>query len=161
MNNTWIWIVVAIVVIGGGYWWLQGSQAPTAVDAVDDAGVQQTMPVIGSTTPEAIVEAALSATVTYDGSSYSPASVTIKQGGSVTFTSTAGDMWVASAPHPEHTGYSGTSRSEHCAAGYTGAAPFDQCIAGTTYTFTFNKVGTWKYHNHSNSSAFGSVTVVQ
>ncbi len=161
MKNAWLWIAVAIVVIGGGYWWSQDAQAPAEVGSTDDAGVQQTMPVIGSTTPEAIVEAAASATVTYDGSSYFPASVTIKQGGSVTFTSTAGNMWVASGPHPAHTGYSGTSRSEHCAVGYAGAAPFDQCVAGTTYTFTLNKVGTWPYHNHIKTDAYGSVTVVQ
>ena len=157
MKNAWIWIVVAIVVIGGGYWWLQGLQAPAVSDdgtpaAVDAANVAATVDVNA---------APMTATVTFDGTSYSPASVTIKQGGSVTFTSTAGNMWVASAPHPAHTGYDGTDRSTHCATGYTGAAPFDQCVAGTSYTFTFNKVGTWKYHNHSNSSAFGSVTVVQ
>jgi len=161
MKSIWTWVVIAIVVISGGYWWLQGSQAPAAVDAVDDAGVQQTMPVIGSTTPEAIVEAALSATVTYDGSSYSPASVTIKQGGTVTFTSSVSTMWVASGPHPTHTKYDDTARDVHCVAGYSGAAPFDQCIAGTTYTFTFNKVGTWPFHDHANATAFGSVTVVQ
>lgn len=158
MKDIWIWIVVAIVVIGGGYWLLQNNAAPALSD---DAGVQQAMPVIGSTTPEAIVEAPTSATVTYDGSGYSPSSVTVKQGGSVTFTSTAGNMWVASGPHPEHTGYGSTSRSVHCAAGYSGAAPFDQCVAGTTYTFTFNKAGTWPYHNHIKAGAYGSVTVVQ
>jgi plastocyanin len=161
--------VIAIVVIGGGYWVLQGSTAPATVS---DGAASQTQlegtpaPADNGTTVgvDATVDvnaAPMSATVTYDGSSYSPASVTIKQGGSVTFTSTAGNMWVASGPHPAHTGYDSTSRSQHCAAGYTGAASFDQCVAGTTYTFTFNKAGTWPYHNHIQDGAYGSVTVVQ
>ena len=103
-----------------------------------------------------------SVTVTYSSNGFSPKNVTIKQGDTVTWASSAGSsMWVASAPHPAHDGYDGTSRAVHCAAGYQGAAPFDQCIPGSTYSFTFTKVGTWYYHDHNNSSQFGSVVVTQ
>lgn len=102
----------------------------------------------------------MSAAVTFDGSSFSPASVTIAQGGTITWTSTAGPLWVASDPHPIHNGYDGTTMQQHCASGYTGATPFDQCTGGTTYSFTFNKVGTWGYHDHLEASIMGSVTVV-
>jgi hypothetical protein len=68
-------------------------------------------------------------------------------------------MWVASDPHPVHTGYDGTSRSQHCAAGYTGPAPFDECGAGTSYTFTFDKTGTWGYHDHISDESSGTVVV--
>jgi plastocyanin len=166
MKNVWIWVVVAVVVIGGGYWYWQSTQAPAALsddgtpvaaDVVDDSvGVASSTPVQpqGSST-----STPMTATVSYNGSSFSPSTVTIAEGGTVTFTSTAGNIWVASNPHPAHTGYDGSTLQQHCAPGYTGAAPFDQCSAGTSFTFTFNKTGTWGYHNHLNHGATGTVIV--
>jgi plastocyanin len=69
-------------------------------------------------------------------------------------------MWVASDPHPIHNGYDGTTVQQHCAAGYAGPAPFDECAAGTSFTFTFDKVGTWGYHDHLDHSVMGTITVV-
>ncbi len=66
-------------------------------------------------------------------------------------------MWVASNQHPTHTLYAGTALSEHCPDG--SALAFDQCHTGTTYSFKFDKAGTWQYHNHSNSSEGGAITV--
>ena len=104
--------------------------------------------------------APMMATVSYNGSAFSPDTVTIAKGGTVTFTDTAGaTMWVASGMHPAHSGYDSTTLSAHCAAGYAGAAPFDQCEAGASYSFTFDKVGSWGYHDHKNSSAFGKIIV--
>src|SRR3989338_98594 len=165
MQNRLLWIVVAVVVVGGGYWYWQSTQTQQLSDdntsaAVEDAGVVQVpMPVIGSTTPETVVSPATSASVSYDGKSFSPSEVTIKKGGTVTFTSTGSAMWIASGPHPQHTNYDGTSREAHCAAG---AVPsFDQCKSGNSYTFTFNKAGTWPYHNHVSGGMFGKVVVVE
>ncbi len=167
----WAWIVIAIVVVGGGYWlWSSNSAMPASTDngtQITDTGVPtdsgtQTPPsdtsTTGSSTPS--TGAPMTATITYDGNSFSPSNVTIAQGGTVTWTDTSGSrMWVATAPHPVHTGYDGTDRQTHCAAGYTGAAPFDQCKGGSSFSFTFTKSGTWPYHDHMNPGAFGSVTV--
>lgn len=100
-----------------------------------------------------------SVTVTYDGANFSPASVTVPVGGTIHWVDTSGQMWVASNPHPVHTGYDGTDRTTHCAAGYSGAAPFDQCASGSTFSFTFTKAGSFGYHDHLNHSAAGNVTV--
>jgi len=103
----------------------------------------------------------MTATVTFNGSNFSPASVTIAQGGTVTWVSTDGDMWVASDPHPIHNGYDGTTLQQHCAPGYTGATPFDECTGSSaSWSFTFSKVGTWGYHDHLEANIMGSVTVV-
>lgn len=62
--------------------------------------------------------------------------------------------------HPTHTAYSGTNASQHCPD--TKNEAFDQCssvAAGGSFSFVFNKEGTWKYHNHVGTSSFGSVTV--
>lgn len=86
-------------------------------------------------------------TITYTGTAFDPASVEIKVGESVAFVNqSASGLWVASAPHPTHSDY----------------PEFDAKKAygqGDSFIFTFSKVGTWKFHNHMNPTAFGSITV--
>lgn len=102
----------------------------------------------------------MSASVTYSSSGFSPSEITIRRGGTVTWRNEGGGtMWVASAMHPTHTTYSGTTLQEHCDT--LSNDSFDQCQNGGTYSFTFDKVGTWAYHNHSQSSHFGRVIVVE
>lgn len=160
------WIVVGVIVVVAAallLWWSSAS-APAV-----DQGASSTVP-MGTETPVSPESSAgptsatpapsvpMSATVTYDGTSFSPASVTIAKGGAVTFSGT-GEMWVASAMHPAHSGYDGTDRATHCASTYTGAKPFDQCAKGSSYSFTFDKTGSFPYHDHLNASAFGKVVV--
>ncbi len=87
--------------------------------------------------------------VAYTDSGFSPASVTVKVGTTVTFVNnSAKQMWVASAVHPTHQLLPG----------------FDQLKSvgkDGTYEYTFEKVGTWKYHNHVGPSDTGSVVVTQ
>ncbi len=98
-------------------------------------------------------------TVTYTDTGFSPASVTVKKGQSVTFVNAGtGRMWVGADEHPSHTQYSGTARQEHC-PDTTGTA-FDQCGVSERYTFTFAKTGTWGYHNHVGASHSGTVIVI-
>lgn len=168
MNSTWVWIVVVAVIAVGAYWLWQSNTAPavvgqgTSVTSMESNETSQ-MPTLSepSTTEKEINQVSMSENVSYDGSSFSPSSVIIKKGGTVTWTSSVASMWVASGPHPAHTGYEGTNLATHCAGGYSGPKPFDQCGSGTSYSFTFTKTGTWPYHDHRNSSAFGSVTVVE
>jgi len=71
-------------------------------------------------------------------------------------------MWPASAMHPTHTVYSGTSLVQHCPDEEKVA--FDACQGiepGDSWTFTFKKDGNWKYHDHIAPSFFGSITVEQ
>ncbi len=162
-TSTWVWILVVIVIIGGGVWYYMSMGASSA--AVDqnaqstDQTVTQTPDQTATTSTPAQPAVPMTATVTYDGTSFSPSTVTIAQGGTVTFTDTAGSMWVASNPHPTHEGYDGTTRAQHCVSGYTGAAPFDQCVQGSTFNFTFTKTGSWGYHDHLNHGATGTVVV--
>lgn len=156
MQNIWLWIVVAIIIIGGGWWWMS-SQTP-AVDTGSSSMVGDTgTPAPGDTgTPNA----PMTAIVTYDGVSFSPSAVTIKKGGTVAWNNEGTrEMWIASAQHPNHTMYSGTSRIGHCPD--TSKTAFDQCAGGNNYTFMFDKVGTWNFHDHLNATVFGSVTVVE
>ncbi len=86
-------------------------------------------------------------TITYTDNGYVPTSVTIKAGMTVTFVNeSSGGMWTASAVHPTHQGLPG----------------FDQLKAsgnGTSYSYTFQNVGEWGFHNHVAPTHFGKVVV--
>ena len=88
-----------------------------------------------------------SSIVTYTDSGFSPSSLTIKNGQTVTFKNeSSGDMWVASAPHPTHTDYPEFDAKKSYSK-------------GESYSLIFTRIGTWRYHNHMKPSNFGSVTV--
>ena len=175
-------IIILILLIGGGfYYWKQnapGDEIACTMDAMqcpDGSYVGRVAPscdfapcpvTTGTTTgqmedgtvpagsgidvgpaDEPLAPAAKTVTITYTDSGFSPSAITINKGDTVKFVNqSSGAMWVASAPHPQHTDY----------------AAFDEkqgVSKGGTYSFTFDRVGVHKFHNHLNSSRFGSVTV--
>jgi len=154
---------VGLLIIAAGAWWFTSSNPSAGNEAIIPA--QDTTPAATDNGTQVGVDvnvntAPMTATITYSGSTYSPSEVTIKKGGTVTWKNASGaNMWVASAQHPTHTAYSGTSRTEHCPD--TSRTAFDQCVGGGDYSFTFTKAGTWGYHDHLNSSAFGRVIVTE
>lgn len=85
--------------------------------------------------------------IEYTDQGFEPKSLTVKIGTPVTFTNmSTKSMWVASNPHPVHTGLAG----------------FDQLKKvekGESYTFTFTTQGTWDYHNHVAPADIGSIVV--
>lgn len=96
-------------------------------------------------------------TVTYGPKGFEPKAITIKAGQTVTFVNESENgMWVGSSKHPIHADYP-EKTSKDC----LGSA-FDQCAAsgtGTSYSFTFNKKGSWNYHNHVAPNNWGTVIV--
>lgn len=165
-NSTIVSVVIVILVVLLGWYWYSTYGVPVALAPTTEPTPQSSgmpVPPENGTSPVADVEvnvnvsvAPTSAKVTYGTGGFSPSEVTIKKGGTVTWTNRGGAaLWVASAMHPTHALYDGTTLEQHCAVG----GGFDQCANGTTYSFTFTKVGTWKYHNHENPSHFGSVVV--
>lgn len=80
---------------------------------------------------------------------FEPNSVTIKQGTKVSFVNTdSNPHWPASVPHPTHTDYPGFD-------------PLQAVSPGENWTFSFDKVGTWGYHDHLNPSTHGTIIVTQ
>ena len=163
MQNSLVWIVIIIVVLGGGFllWQMNtpstATPTPTPTPSTDSGqGTPTPTP-----TPGAGTGAPLIGAVTFNSEDgFFPAELTVKKGGTVSWTNSSdGDMWVATGPHPAHTGYSDTALSAHCPD--TAEKAFDQCGTGATFTFKFDKIGTWPYHNHSASTKFGKVVVVE
>ena len=161
MTKTLAALVVGLLVIGGAYYFFGVKKALAPEDgAVDDTSLQ--MPAPGfENVPEMVVSpdvgAAAARAVTYTASGFSPPSLTIARGETVQFINEGGlAMWVASAMHPTHAVYDGTTLNEHCNGG---GSSFDQCASGGEYSFVFEKAGPWKYHNHLNVSHTGTIVV--
>lgn len=130
-KNILISVAVLLLVIGGGYWLLKGQVGTT----------QQPNP-----TNEPNKN---SVTVEYSGQGFSPDSITVKSGTTVTWVNKSSDsMWAASNPHPIHTGLSGFDALKGIPT-------------GESYSYTFTKVGKWGYHNHLGPDKMGEVVVEQ
>lgn len=87
--------------------------------------------------------------INYTNTGFTPSNLSIKVGDTVIFNNnSSGSMWIASDPHPTHTLY----------------PEFDQkksVAKDGSYTFIFDKEGTWGYHNHVNATRKGTVTVTK
>jgi len=156
-------IVSVLLLVGAGC----GAQTGTSVDVGADANVQTPPSAPPSAPPSGgagagagagvnvgggnvDVGASLKADVSITaGGTFSPATITVKKGTTVTWTNTDGaKVWIASDPHPVHTDYPGLD--SHTDIG-----------AGESFSFTFDKVGSWTYHNHLNPTVKGTVVVTE
>jgi len=138
--------LVAVVVIGGGGYLLMhknntnsssnGSSQPSSSQT---SSAPQSSSNSSSNTPAA-------ATITYDGNSFSPSSVTVKSGDTVAIKNTSSsDVQFQSNPHPTHTDDTDLN--------------VGVVMAGQTANFTVTKKGTFGYHNHLNPDQTGSITI--
>ena len=149
-------VVLNSLFFGGG---AELALAPT--DGEDKSGPSVAMPVPGSDVPEMIVASENENVVVYSDSGFSPSELNIKSGDKIVFRNESSrPVWPASALHPTHAVYDGTNFDRHCAEGATPA--FDACREvepGGEWSFTFDKIGTWKYHDHLNASRTGTIVV--
>lgn len=169
-------IIVALLLVGGGYYVYDQqknqAQAPTTdtgQEIVNNNSANSTMPTNNANT--APVQTNLNANtnapvngvfsgepnldgpdvqvteVWYDGSTFKPASVTVKARDIVVFKNMSdGAFWPASNPHPTHTLYPEFDARKGIAG-------------GQNYQFKFTKVGTWGYHDHLHNTITGTVVV--
>lgn len=86
-------------------------------------------------------------TLTKDG--FKPSELTIKKGTTIMFKNTTGNLyWPASNLHPSHLIYPEFDPQ-------TPVAPTD------TWSYTFEKVGEWKFHDHLSPYFTGTITVTE
>src|SRR2546428_100948 len=132
------WIIAIVVVVAGVIFLVAYNNNNPSLSPTTTATATASPTPSESATPSASASATPSAsktptptpakkvTVTYTDSCYSPKSVTVPVGGVVTFVNNSThQMWTASAAHPTHTVYSGTSLSQHCPD--TTNMSFDEC----------------------------------
>lgn len=149
MNKNYIIsLVVLVLLVAGGFYYYQNKNISYVNPALSDmsSGADD---IANSTNADGVATDANTITVIYNGTSFVPKDVTVLEGESVTFVNQSGGrMSVASNPHPMHTDY----------------PEFDQYKSPqrgqNSYTFVFEKVGTWGYHDHQNPAAGGTITVI-
>ena len=160
-----ITILVVLVVAVGGYILLNNYNQPSSLvmneQESQEQQVNQSDLEVNAGDVQVTIETAKTYEVIYTDSGFSPSPLAIKVGDTVIFKNqNSSGMWVASGQHPAHTAYSGTSLGEHCPD--TANVAFDECKSAQSqesWSFTFQKQGTWGYHNHVNASHFGKITV--
>ena len=177
MQNKTIIIVLSLIIILGlaGYFFFQKSstslnlQPQLPQPPQPPQQLQPTQPLeeptiqLEPTTPTApsVESETEKYVVIYTDTGYLPNTLKIEAGETVTFKNQSSQaMWPASDLHPTHRLYSGTSLAEHCPD--TEGTAFDACTGiqpGSSWSFTFNKKGTWKYHDHLNPSFTGTIIV--
>ena len=87
--------------------------------------------------------------VEYTDKGFVPNEISIKQGQTVEWVNkTTNPMWVASDDHPAHLIYPEFDAKK-------------RFMENETYSFTFDKVGEWGYHNHARAIDIGKVIVTE
>ncbi|MFA6094350.1 MAG: hypothetical protein WC757_00455 [Candidatus Paceibacterota bacterium] len=139
MNTKSIVITIVVIILAGFAIWFLVGVSETNTKQI---GTTPERNDLGATTTQETI-------INYTDNGFSPTPVTVKLGDTVTFINeSTNPMWVASGPHPTHTNY----------------PAFDQLTsvdAGGVYKFTFDKVGTWTYHNHITPTKTGTIEVTK
>ena len=145
MKKIYLTLIVIVVVVAAGYLLLKKAPTPVEINVADAAWST-------ATTSTATVVAHI---ITYTDAGFVPNSVTIKKGETVTYKNDSKlAMWPASAKHPTHGNYPTTG-------GCLGST-FDACKGvqpGESWSFQFDFVGTWPFHDHLTPKFFGKVIV--
>lgn len=86
-------------------------------------------------------------TVKMEADGFSPQTLTVQAGDTVTFENTSDDdHWPASNVHPTHELYPGFDAQ-------------NAVLPGDSYSFTFERAGRWGYHDHLNPDLQGTIVV--
>ena len=169
-----ILVVVAVLIVGGWLVFRQNGNealAPENTENVeesvgDDSGAETTSEVsVEEGVEETVVEddddGVEGTVVTYTDGGFSPESVEIAAGDTVTFRNNSSrGFWPASASHPTHKVYPDSDIAK-CNTDSADSI-FDACASvspGSTYSFTFDEIGTWNYHDHFRAGLTGTVVV--
>lgn len=160
MNQNALWgIVVVLVLVGAGvFLWRSTTPSspqqpiPTLEVMEEDAAPTPALvsPGAGATvnpSPTTAASPVAGVTISMDETGFTPKTVTVEAGTTVTFVNNGqAPHWPASALHPTHQVLPGFDALRGLAT-------------GETYSFTFEKVGSWNYHDHLNPKLFGTVVV--
>jgi plastocyanin len=158
-TNLILGLLLVVVVLGLGTWAYSAGMLPAP------AAVNEVLPP-GNTEPvgqeeELVGDPEYHALVSYTNDGFAPASVTVSAGQTVRFVNNADEnTWPASAVHPTHSVYPGSSIGKCDTAEQAGI--FDACRGlqpGEFWEFTFTEAGEWRYHDHEHAYHTGVIVV--
>jgi plastocyanin len=160
--------VVTIVVIVMGFMLISSRDsakedrdiARSVTEDESDTSIGMPVPGLGSGSVDEMIAVF---TVTYTDDGYTPDNLKIEKGDIVKFTNdSSSPNWPASAVHPTHKLYPG-SDIKNCSTAEDGSM-FDSCQSidrGETWSFTFDEIGEWPFHNHKKPYHTGIITVTE
>jgi amicyanin len=139
MNKKIVWVIVIVAVL------LVGAGVVVAMQKSSDdsmSGMSTDTTTKQSTSSNSSTPAAATNTVSIENYAYSPASITVKKGTTVTWTN--------------------NDSVEHTVTVDSGSGPQSELFGkGKTYSYTFDTVGTFSYHCQPHPYMKGTVTVTE
>ena len=133
--------VIVVVLVGGYFLFAKSNNGPTG--STTNTIPQPTVSITDKVTQENPVG---QTTVILSDKGFIPFTLAVKAGTKVTWINkSGGTATVSSDPHPTHTNYPPLNLGK-----------FDD---GAALTLTFDKAGTYSYHNHLNPSQKGIIMV--
>lgn len=168
MNKTLTIAIVAVIIIGGyfvyGYLYPAGiSYAPQTNEpgVYTPPGYTQSSSVSQPATSTPPSASAKTWNIDCKNGAFVPSQVSIKKSDTVTWTNVnCSSVWPASGVHPTHNVY--PQHTGACAL--IGGSDFDACHdlkVGESWSFRFDYVGAWKFHDHLHPQNNGTVNVSQ
>lgn len=159
MNKTTTAIILLVILASAGYFFVKDLITDKPVDP--SVYQSETAPLKESEMPSPATESgsvsANTHTVLITDAGFSPLSLTVRQGDTVIWKNeSSGASWPASAKHPTHKDYPTTG-------GCLGST-FDACrgiAPGESWSFTFNEIGDWNFHDHVNPAWNGKIIVIK
>lgn len=139
---------VLVIIIAGAAFWLLRPAPETNESATSTADTATTEATTSPRSDESTGSApdAQETVITYSDNGYSPSTITVKTGDTVTIKNTSSQsMMFDSDPHPAH-----TTNPE---------LNVDTVPAGESKSFVVNRTGTFGYHNHLNAREKGTIIV--
>lgn len=147
MNIKYL-VIIVVLSLGLGLFLLKdqilGTTPNVSIQPTSEVSVDTTTTPTATEGSPATVRAEETITLTSNG--YSPASLTVKVSTKVIFVNKSGKTaTIDSDPHPVHTSFP--------------ALNLGAFKDGETLIFTFDKAGTYGYHNHLNATQKGTIVV--
>lgn len=159
MNKTTVSIILFVILVAAGYFFIKGliTEKPVDTSVYQSETTPATEPPMPTpVTPSESVSANTHAVIISD-TGFTPRSLTIRKGDTVIWKNESSDAsWPASAIHPTHKSYPTTG-------GCLGST-FDACrglAPGESWSFTFNEIGDWSFHDHVNPAWNGKIIVIK
>lgn len=135
--------------------------ASATPDTDKDIPEESPTPVVEATPSESPTPEPIGSTlITFTNSGYEPTYIEVEAGTVVTFENdSTSSMWTASNNHPTHTLYPGSGIS---LCDTESDKIFDACgpvQPGESWSFQFDEIGTWRYHDHLSPGESGIILV--
>ncbi len=157
MNKTILWGIIILVGVAAGWMYFNGDLNLYRTNRKTSPKTSESTPLGDGSTAIITDEASITGDTkggvgdqflfTFTDSGFQPKELTVKKGDTVSFVNqSASAMWVASAVHPTHQVLPGFDQKKSVGK-------------GGTYMYTFEKAGTWKFHNHMAPEMVGTVIV--